>query len=82
MNCNVCNKPIPPERLEAMPSATKCVPCLVKEGDVPTKVGHMVYNHKTAGEIEILDKNTLAEINRLDPRGYNKTTITKEEDDD
>lgn len=77
MNCVVCDKPIPPERLEALPGATKCVPCVIKGGDVPAKVGHMVYNHKTAGEIEIVSRAQLEEINRMDPRGYYKNTIDK-----
>jgi len=81
MNCTMCDKPIPPERLEAMPHATKCVPCVIKDGDVPHKVGRMVYNHKTAGEIEIVDSTTLAELNRLDPRGYNKKTLKEPNED-
>ena len=27
MRCTECGKPIPPERLAAWPSATRCVPC-------------------------------------------------------
>lgn len=81
MNCASCDKPIPPERLEALPNATRCVPCVVKDGDVPHKVGRMSYSHKTAGEIEIMDSHTLAEMNRLDPRGYNKKTLREDNDD-
>jgi len=79
MNCVICDKPIPAERLEALPNATKCVQCVIKGGDVPVKVGHMVYNHKTAGEIEIVSRTQLEEINRMDPRGYYKNTIDKSE---
>ena len=81
MNCVICDKPIPPERLEALPNASRCVPCVMKDGDVPHKVGRMSYAHKTAGEIEIMDSATLAEMNRLDPRGYNKKTLKEDKDE-
>lgn len=32
--CIVCAAPIPEARLKALPTATKCIPCLLKEGDV------------------------------------------------
>lgn len=81
MNCLKCDKPIPPERLEAMPDASMCVPCLMSEGDVPVPKGRMVYSHKTAGEIEILPAQLYERINELDPRGYfkNRTTQGKSE---
>lgn len=72
MNCEFCEKPIPEERLEAKPDATSCVPCLVKNGDVDLKKGRMVFNHKTAGEIEILSSKRFEEVNSLDPRGYGR----------
>lgn len=73
MNCNRCDKPIPPERLEAMPNAVMCVPCLVATGDVPMPKGRMVFSHKTAGEIEILPAEAYDRLNDLDPRGYYKS---------
>lgn len=81
MDCEACEKPIPAERLEANPKATMCVPCLLKAGDIPRKVGRMSYSHKTAGEIDIMDEKTLEDMNRLDPRGYNKTTLHKDDED-
>lgn len=33
--CQNCNEAIPPKRLEAVPNAKLCVPCLEKSGDVP-----------------------------------------------
>lgn len=81
MNCTLCDKPLPPERLEALPNTTKCVSCVVKNGDVPHKVGRMSYAHKTAGEIDIMDAGMLAEINRIDPRGYNKKSLKRDNDD-
>ena len=72
MSCERCGKPIPAERLEALPNARTCVPCVMADGDVPRKMGRMAYGHKTAGEIEIMDEAMFKEVNRLDPRGYGK----------
>lgn len=81
MNCEFCDKPVPPERLEANPSATACVKCLLKNGDVPMKKGRMRFDCKTNGEIDIMDEKTLEEINHLDPRGYKKSTLAKDDED-
>lgn len=54
MLCKKCSQPIPAERMEAIPDAVLCVPCLRQAGDVPIKRGRMVYDHKTAGAIEIV----------------------------
>jgi hypothetical protein len=51
MNCTLCNEPIPTARLKAVPSATECVPCLTKAGDVPTIKRFDQYIAK-GGEIE------------------------------
>lgn len=32
-DCTVCSQPIPAKRLAALPSTTKCVECVVAEGD-------------------------------------------------
>lgn len=82
MNCIKCDKEIPAERLEAKPDTEYCVPCLVADGDVPMKKGRMCYDHKTAGEIEIMSEERLHEINNLDPRGYYKSRTTQREVDD
>lgn len=82
MNCERCEKPIPPERLEAKPDATMCVTCLMAEGDEPMIQGHMVYSHKTAGEIQLVSRAQLDDINRLDPRGYFKGKEEREKDED
>lgn len=72
MNCARCDKEIPAERLEALPDTKYCVPCVMKEGDVPMKKGRMVFNHKTAGEIEVLSPEAYERANDMDPRGYFK----------
>jgi len=33
--CYACHKPLSEARLKAVPSATRCVTCLCKQGDVP-----------------------------------------------
>lgn len=79
VNCVRCSKEIPPERLEAMPEATMCVPCLVAEGDVPQVKGRMCFDHKTAGEIQILSPKLYERLNDLDPRGYYKGNRTTQD---
>jgi len=54
MNCSRCKNPIPQERLDVVPDATMCVSCLKKAGDVPTKKGRLVFDHKTGGQLEVL----------------------------
>ncbi len=82
MGCMRCGKEIPPERLEALPTATMCVPCVVADGDVPTVKGRMVYDHKTAGEVQILPAKLYERLNDLDPRGYYKSRTTQGEKDE
>lgn len=63
--CLGCGQPIPPERLEAIPDAVKCVPCLKKSGDVALKRGRMVYDHKTAGALEVCSGEQLQRMREL-----------------
>lgn len=51
--CNSCDQPIPPARLEALPSAEYCVECA--DNHTPIKRGLMDYSHKTAGEVMFID---------------------------
>jgi NAD-dependent SIR2 family protein deacetylase len=46
MNCEGCGKPIPKERLKALPETKTCVKC----SDVKRKIVLMDFSHKTAGE--------------------------------
>jgi hypothetical protein len=46
-NCIVCSIPIPPERIEVLPTTTTCVKCSTTKA----VVGFMIYNHKTAGTL-------------------------------
>lgn len=54
MKCTSCGKRIPKARLEALPETTLCVQCAERSGAAP--VGFMVYGHKTAPELVIVDK--------------------------
>lgn len=65
MNCTKCNQPIAPERLEAVPDATMCVDCLKLTGDVQARRGYMRYDHKTAGELEVVSPDQLQRIREL-----------------
>jgi hypothetical protein len=53
MECLNCGQPIPEERLEALPNVKFCVRCVDQYG--PKKVGFMVYSHKTAPELVVID---------------------------
>lgn len=79
MNCVRCDKAIPAERLEAMPDATMCVPCLVAEGDVPKPKGRMIFSHKTAPDMQIMPAKLYERLNDMDPRGYYKDRTTQGE---
>lgn len=72
MDCIRCNKPIPPARLEAVPGTAFCAPCKEATGDEPPRLGRMRFDHKTGGELEIVSKETLQELTRLDRRGYKR----------
>ncbi len=60
MNCAGCHQPIPTERLEAIPGVTHCVKCLSAGGDVRRVRGVVVYDHKTAGALQVLTSEQLA----------------------
>jgi hypothetical protein len=62
MNCTRCNQLISPERLAAVPDATLCVVCLQAAGGVPRKRGHVVFDHKTAGTIELVSGDELKKL--------------------
>jgi len=72
MFCKTCGIELSSERLEAKPDAEECVPCVAKQGDVLMYRGRMIFSHKTAGELEIVSKQTLDDINRIDRRGYKR----------
>lgn len=54
MKCDECGTEIPVERLEAVPDTRYCVKCADKHGPKP-KVGFMVFGHKTAPELVMID---------------------------
>ena len=64
LNCSKCSCSIPTERLSM--GYTICVNCSTEE----KKVGHIIYPHKTGAYIQVMDKDTHKELNKLDRRGY------------
>lgn len=51
MLCEICNEPIPPERLDAIPGTTRCV----KHSGTVKRMGLMDYSHKTAPSLVVID---------------------------
>ena len=64
MKCSMCSDSIPKARTDM--GYTICVNCSTEE----KKVGHIIYPHKTGAYIQVLDKDTHNELNKLDRRGY------------
>ncbi len=54
MKCEKCGKNIPQVRLDALPDTTFCVKCAERHGARPH--AYMVYGHKTAPEIVVVDQ--------------------------
>ena len=69
MKCSLCNSNIPRERID-MGYTSICVNCSTEE----KKLGHIIYPHKTGAYIQVVDKETHANLNRLDRRGYKSRT--------
>lgn len=70
MNCAGCRQPIPEARLQAVPGTTRCVKC---QGSQDTRVkGRVVYDHKTAGAVEVLSPQAFDAAQRADPRAPGK----------
>lgn len=65
--CETCNKPIPYERLEALPKTTTCVEHSREAG----YVGVMNYAHKTAGEVAMVKSDNEEAVRQL-WRGYHR----------
>jgi len=68
MNCSMCSSEIPQGRLDM--GYTICTNCSTEE----KKVGHIIYPHKTGAYIQVVDKKTHENLNRLDRRGYKPKT--------
>ena len=69
MKCSLCNIDIPQERID-MGYTNVCVNCSTEE----KKLGHIIYPHKTGAYIQVVDKETHDNLNRLDRRGYKSRT--------
>ena len=68
MRCKLCSNLIPTVRTEM--GYTVCVTCSTEE----KKLGHIIYPHKTGAYIQVVDKETHDNLNRLDRRGYKSRT--------
>ena len=66
--CSRCNVEMDDARVDM--GYTICVLCSTEE----KKVGHIIYPHKTGAYIQVVDKDTHANLNRLDRRGTSKKT--------
>ena len=66
--CSRCNVEMDDARVDM--GYTICVLCSTEE----KKVGHIIYPHKTGAYIQVVDKDTHANLNRLDRRGSSKKT--------
>ena len=60
MYCVSCNVQIPLERLEALPSTKHCLNC----SDVTKPIGMMVWAHKTAPTLAIIDSNDIESVTK------------------
>ena len=69
MKCKLCSDNIPTARSEM--GYTICIDCSTEE----KKVGHIIYPHKTGAYIQVIDKETHDNLNRLDRRGYKSRTV-------
>ena len=68
MKCSLCSTTIPTARIDMGYSV--CVTCSTEE----KKLGHIIYPHKTGAYIQVVDKETHDNLNRLDRRGYKNRT--------
>ena len=68
MNCSMCSTTMPNERIDL--GYTICTECSTEE----KKLGHVIYPHKTGAYIQVVDKATHDNLNRLDRRGTKGNT--------
>ena len=50
---------------------TICITCSTEE----KKVGHIVYPHKTGAFVQVMNRSTQENLNRLDRRGYKRSSV-------
>ena len=67
-SCKKCNVNIPKARLEM--GYDVCVNCSTEQ----KKVGHVIYPHKTGAYIQVMDRETRDNLDRLDRRGVTAKT--------
>jgi len=68
MLCEICQEPIPQERLEAIPGTTRCV----RHSGTIKRMGLMDYCHKTAPSLVVLDPENKEAV-RLARRAFNRS---------
>lgn len=68
MKCSLCSVDVPKARYSM--GYNVCVNCSTEE----KKLGHIIYPHKTGAYIQVVDKETHDNLNRLDRRGYKSRT--------
>ena len=66
--CSRCDVEMDDARVDM--GYTICILCSTEEN----KVGHIIYPHKTGAYIQVVDKETHDNLNRLDRRGYKSRT--------
>ncbi len=69
MKCSMCSKSFPKARSDM--GYTICISCSTEE----KKVGHIIYPHKTGAFVQVMDRSTQENLNRLDRRGYKRSSI-------
>ena len=67
-SCKKCDVNIPKARLEM--GYDVCVNCSTEQ----KKVGHVIYPHKTGAYIQVMDRDTRDNLDRLDRRGVTAKT--------
>ncbi len=65
--CDICQLPIPAERLEALPNTTRCV----EHSNVTAPVAFMDYSHKTAPSLVLADSQDAEQV-RMAQRAYRR----------
>jgi len=69
VKCSMCSKPFPKARSDM--GYTICTTCSTEE----KKVGHIIYPHKTGAFVQVMDRSTQENLNRLDRRGYKRSSV-------
>ena len=69
MKCKCCNNPIEEGRYEL--GLDVCKVCAFRGVGQISRKGIMIYSHKTAGEIQVVSKESFNDYRRYNPYGKN-----------